>query len=279
MLEKSLHEIELAAWSERASHYDASFASISSQVIDALLDSFNPLAGKRHLDVACDTGHLVAAAAKRGAISEGCDFAQTMIDVARMTYPNARFQVADASQLPYGDGSMDVVTCTFGLSHMENPQAAVNEAFRVLKSGGTFAFTLWFGPEDGGEAFVIVKNALAAYATADIALPEKWTQLRLADEAACKAITQQGGFGIPIFKRLPVLWRTSAAQDVVNIFDKVSIRTRLIIDRQPPAVQRQIYEHILAEAEARRTNGVISLSWPALLTIVQKPKLGAVKGC
>lgn len=45
----------------------------------------------------------------------------------------------------------------------------------------------------------------------------------------------------------------------------------MIIERQPPEIRWQIDETIRTEAEARRTNGVISLAWPALLTVVQKP--------
>ncbi len=64
-----------------------------------------------------------------------------------------------------------------------------------------------------------------------------------------------------------------SAHDVVTIIDSLSVRTKMVIDHQPPAIQRRIREYILTEAEARRVNGVISLAWPALLTVVQKPRL------
>ncbi|GAC1396935.1 MAG: hypothetical protein NVSMB56_11930 [Pyrinomonadaceae bacterium] len=38
--------------------------------------------------------------------------------------------------LPYDDNSFDVVTCIEGLEHIENPQQAVREFARLLKSGG-----------------------------------------------------------------------------------------------------------------------------------------------
>jgi 2-polyprenyl-3-methyl-5-hydroxy-6-metoxy-1,4-benzoquinol methylase len=74
MLDKTLHDIEHDAWSQRASFYDDLFASVSTQAITPILDSLGDLPGKRHLDVACGTGHLVAAASQRGAVSEGVDF-------------------------------------------------------------------------------------------------------------------------------------------------------------------------------------------------------------
>ena len=272
MIEKTFHEIEHEAWSQRASQYDALFAAVSTQAIGSSLDSLGTLQGKHHLDVACGTGHLVAAASKRGAISEGIDFAQAMVDAARTTYPAENFQVAGATELPYDDHSLDAVTCAFGLSHMENPQAAVNEAFRVLKAGGRFAFTLWFGPENGNEFYQMVQEALTALATTSFALPKEWTQLRRADEQVCKAITLQAGFGTPFFKKLSIVWQTDSAHDVAALADKLSVRTRMVIDHQPPAIQQRIHEYILSEAEARRKNGFISLAWPALLTVVQKSR-------
>jgi ubiquinone/menaquinone biosynthesis C-methylase UbiE len=267
---KSLHEIEKEVWSRRATTYDALFASISMQAIREILDSLGELEGRKHLDVACGTGHLVAAASQKGAASEGVDFAEPMIEVARKTYPRETFSVADARQLPYGSCSFEVVTCAFGLSHMENPQVAVDEAFRILKPGGNFAFTLWFGAEDGNDFQKITKDALTKFATDSFTLPEKWTQLRFANELACGAITRQSGFGAPTFKRLPIVWQATTAQTIVASLGKLSVRTKMILDNQPAPIQEKIHEYILSEVEARRTNGIISLAWPALLTVVQK---------
>ena len=49
------------------------------------------------------------------------------------------------------------------------------------------------------------------------------------------------------------------------------VRTKMIIDHQPPAIRQQIHEYLLSEVEARRGNGIIALAWPALLVVVQKP--------
>lgn len=271
MSDKTFHEIEYEAWSERASRYDALFASISTQAIADILDSLGTLTGKRQLDIACGTGHLVAAASRRGAISHGVDFAPAMVAVARKNYPTESFKVASADQLPFGDGSYAAVSCAFGLSHMVNPQAAVAEAFRVLEPGGKFAFTLWFGPQDGGELLSLVNTVLTMHAVNSFDLPRDWTQLRFADEQICAAMTRLAGFSAPVFKKLPLIWKTDSAGEVLALVDKLSVRTKLVIDSQPEDIRERIYASILTEAEARRVDGVISLDWPALLTVVQKP--------
>lgn len=271
-MDKSLHEIEKEAWSQRAETYDAIFASISAQAIRDILDSLGKLEGKRHLDVACGTGHLVAAASQRGAASEGVDFAEPMIEVARRIYPKGDYHVADATQLPYENSSLDAVTCAFGLSHMENPQSAVDEAFRVLKPGGAFAFTLWFNGESGNDIMKITQDAMTKFAVVPLTLPKTWTQLRFADEQACGAITRRSGFAAPAFRRLSITWQAASAEQLVNPFEKMSIRTRMILESQPLSVREQIHDYILSEVEARRANGMICLAWPALLSVVGKPK-------
>ncbi len=272
MPDKTLHDIEHAAWSQRASFYDDLFASVSSQAIAPILDSLGDLPGKRHLDVACGTGHLVAAASQRGAVSEGVDFAKPMIDIARTSYPDQCFKMADAAHLPYEDASLDMVSCSFGLSHMENPQAAVNEAFRVLRAGGRFAFTLWFDAENGAELFAIGRDALTRYATQTVEFPPAWTQLRFADTKSCENLVNRAGFKLLAFLRLPLMIRSTNAQVLLDILGKLSVRTRIILDSQPLAARQRIYEYSLSEIEARRVDGQITLGAPALLTVVEKPE-------
>jgi ubiquinone/menaquinone biosynthesis C-methylase UbiE len=272
MLNKSFHDIEYEAWSQRASFYDALFAPVSTQAIDSILDSLGTLTYKHLLDVACGTGHLVTAASQRGAISEGLDFSQPMLDAAQSNYPNERFQLGDAEQLPYDDEAFDVVTCAFGLSHMERPQVAVNEAFRVLRPHGQFAFTLWYGANDGNELHIMVNEAMATHGSPAVTLDNSWTQLRDADEAVCTAVVKQTGFGSPTFRRLLPIFQSTNKQDVIDLVEKLSIRNRLLLDRHSLAAQQNIREYILAAADAHRIDGVISLRMPTLLTVVEKPE-------
>ena len=268
---KTFRQTELELWTQRAGEYDQIFAPVSAQAIDDILDNLGPLRETRHLDVACGTGHLVGAASKRGATSEGIDFSPAMVDTAKVNYPTDRFQTADAADLPYKDETFDAVSCAFGLSHMEDPQAVVEEVFRVLKPGGRFVFTLWFDAAGGNQVHAILKSAVDTHAIRDCTLPDQWVQLRFADEAACTVITTEAGFERPAFKKLPILWRVGAPQEVADTLMKISIRTKAVIDRQPNTVQARIYEQILSSLEKYRSNGAMSLAWPALLTVVQKP--------
>jgi ubiquinone/menaquinone biosynthesis C-methylase UbiE len=56
-------------------------------------------------------------------------------------FPNVDV-VADAYSLPYADGAVDAIFCEAVLEHLEFPEVAVREMFRVLRAGGqVFAAT------------------------------------------------------------------------------------------------------------------------------------------
>ena len=50
---------------------------------------------------------------------------------------------ADATSLPFDDASFDVVVCQFGLMFFPDKPAGIREAFRVLKPGGHYLFSVW----------------------------------------------------------------------------------------------------------------------------------------
>ena len=63
------------------------------------------------------------------------DAAQT---AARMGLLNVRFQVGDATALPFGDRAFDAVLCQTLLSHVPDASVVVREMARVLRPGGRF---------------------------------------------------------------------------------------------------------------------------------------------
>ena len=92
------------------------------------------------LDVGCGTGWLIALlAAKKPARYCGVDLAEEMVRMAReKEIPGAEFTVGSAMELPYPDGSFQVVTCIQSFHHYPRPDRAMEEAFRVLAPGGIY---------------------------------------------------------------------------------------------------------------------------------------------
>ncbi len=92
------------------------------------------------LDVGCGTGKMLSHMASTFPASElsGVDLSTSMIRFAKKKYPNISFTVGDAENLPIENESFEVVTNSISFHHYHYPQKAVDEAYRVLKSGGQF---------------------------------------------------------------------------------------------------------------------------------------------
>jgi demethylmenaquinone methyltransferase/2-methoxy-6-polyprenyl-1,4-benzoquinol methylase len=100
--------------------------------------------GDSALDVCCGTGDLALELAGRvapGGRVVGCDFSEPMLDLARekaaaIEAVSARFEWADALQLPYDAGRFDAVTVGFGVRNLADLDRGLHEMARVLRPGG-----------------------------------------------------------------------------------------------------------------------------------------------
>ena len=92
--------------------------------------------GSRALDVATGTGDLAVALRAEGAEVVGCDFSEEMLERARRKEPSARFEWADALDLPYEDDSFDAATVGFGARNFSDLGRGLGEMARVVRPGG-----------------------------------------------------------------------------------------------------------------------------------------------
>jgi SAM-dependent methyltransferase len=103
--------------------------------------------GQRVLDVACGTGVVSVTAARLGARVTGLDLTPELLERARENARIARVEVdwheGDVEKLPFGDAVFDVVMSQFGHIFAPRPDVAIGEMLRVLKPGGTIAFSTW----------------------------------------------------------------------------------------------------------------------------------------
>ena len=141
-------------WQRVADKYDSVWSGVTRQFIPYLIDAAGVLAGMSVLDVACGPGYVSAAVKKLGANPTGVDFSKKMVGIATKMFPGIRFREGDAQELPVLDASCDRVLMNFGVLHLSQPERACAEAFRVLRSGGKFGFTIWAEPNEnpGGKA-------------------------------------------------------------------------------------------------------------------------------
>ena len=96
------------------------------------------------LDAGCGPGTITVGLARRVGRVVGLDVSPEMVEVARghaadEGAANANFEVGSAYELPFEDGSFDVVHAHQVLQHLADPVAALTEFRRVLRPGGLVA--------------------------------------------------------------------------------------------------------------------------------------------
>jgi SAM-dependent methyltransferase len=103
--------------------------------------------GQRVLDVACGTGVVSVTAARLGARVTGLDLTPELLERARENARIAGVEIdwheGDVENLPFGDATFDIVMSQFGHIFAPRPEVAIGEMLRVLKPGGTIAFSTW----------------------------------------------------------------------------------------------------------------------------------------
>ena len=88
------------------------------------------------------TGHVTRDLVQVAGASKalGLEPSQIMVDRARAHYPDdatLSFKLGDAKATGLNDASVDLVLMHTLLCHVPGPEDAINEAFRILKPGGT----------------------------------------------------------------------------------------------------------------------------------------------
>jgi SAM-dependent methyltransferase len=118
------------------------FAAMKVERALAALDGLPP--GSRVLDLGCGAGGTTRSlvAARPDLAVSGCDFSRAAIAAARSFGDDIPYAVADATALPYADGSLDAVIVYDVLEHIPDVGRCLAEIARVLRPGGVLAGTV-----------------------------------------------------------------------------------------------------------------------------------------
>jgi len=101
--------------------------------------------GQRALDVGCGAGALTRVLVERlgaDAVS-AVDPSDSLIDSTRSRFPAVDIRHASAEQLPFRDGTFDVVLAQLVVHFMKDPLLGLREMARVTRRGGLVGACVW----------------------------------------------------------------------------------------------------------------------------------------
>ena len=149
------------AWSSG----DYAVVGTTLQIVgETLCEALDLRAGQRVLDVAAGNGNATLAAARRWCDVVSTDYVGALLErgKARASAEGlpVEFREADAENLPFTDGSFDVVLSTFGVMFTPDQERAAAELARVCKRGGKIGLANWTPSGFIGELFKLMGGYL-----------------------------------------------------------------------------------------------------------------------
>ena len=155
--------------------------------LEAVRDLLDPQPGDRVLDLGCAAGAITHYLSTFDAEPVGIDFEPLAIERARELFPGLRFEVADATQLPFADASFDKAVAADFVEHIEDETfvAMCAELRRVLVPGGLFAI---YAPNP--------RHLIERMKERDFVLAQNPTHIGLRDADHMRRVLEQGGFDV-----------------------------------------------------------------------------------
>jgi len=129
------------AWGSRANDWSCLYEHYSVDVLIALFAGLGVGPTTNLLDIACGSGLAVRIADAMGASVAGIDAAADLVAVAQERTPTADLRTGSMYELPWPDDSFDAAMSVNGI--WGGCEAAVDEAFRVVRPGGRFGLSFW----------------------------------------------------------------------------------------------------------------------------------------
>ncbi len=129
------------AWGHAATEWACFYEHYALDVILALFGRVDVGPGRSLLDIACGSGLAVRLADGMGSSVAGIDAAAELMKVAQARTPDADLRLGSMFELPWPDETFDAAVSINGI--WGGCEAALIEAFRVLRPGGKIGISFW----------------------------------------------------------------------------------------------------------------------------------------
>lgn len=155
--------------------------------LDAVRDLVDPRPDERILDLGCAAGAMTHYLSTFGCDVTGVDLEPLAIMKARGLFPGLRFEIADATNLPFDDASFDKAVAADFVEHVDDATflRVCAEVRRVLVPGGTFAI---YAPNP--------RHLIERLKERELLLAQNPTHVGLRDAETTATLLEQSGFGV-----------------------------------------------------------------------------------
>ena len=158
-----LAELQIRRYRSRRDFFRYQFEGASNALND--MRRYTETEKKELLDLGCGYGgasvQLALSGVRVTAVDNHLYDVEFLSDAKKFaTEKNAyvKFCAADAHDLPFKDGSFDIIRLDSAIEHFEDPESAISECRRLIRPGGVLFinFPLFFSPY-GGHIFDYIK--------------------------------------------------------------------------------------------------------------------------
>ncbi len=244
-------KLEYEGWTRVADLYDKTWSNLTKQFVEPLLNAAHVQPGMKVLDVASGPGYVSQAIHLRKAFPTGVDFSSSMIGIAKKLYPQLEFVEGDAQALGFANESFDAAVMNFGMLHLSKPELAISEAHRVVKTGGSFGFTIWAGPDKSPAASVMFNNIMK-HADKNVNMPEAPSSYYFSDEKLTTDLLLKNGFDNISFEDRLVEWIVPSAEFLFETEINAGVRTSSFLKRQTAETISKIKQDVIEGMEQFR---------------------------
>ena len=248
----------------------ARLAEVLEPHAEALADACEIQPGTKVLDVAAGNGNFALAAASRGATVTATDLTPQMVELGRARSSNAGATItwseADAEQLPFDNGTFDVVASVFGAMFAPRPQLVASEMFRVARPGGLVAMANYSPGGFLGRLSELIAS-FSAHPAFELPSPFAWgdeeeLRRRFAGLASSIEVTHH-----------TLHFESESVHAFLEFWEQTNAPQAALRAMQPPETYAKVLaaERQLVEELNESRDGRVRLSSPYILALARKP--------
>jgi ubiquinone/menaquinone biosynthesis C-methylase UbiE len=228
------------------------------------------------LDIASGTGEpslTIAAIVTNGEVY-ATDLSDEMLNIAR-TYADERginnieFKAADVSDLPFKDNFFDKVCCRLGFMFFPDMRVAANEMFRVCKSGGKLAASVWGEPEKN-VWITLMSKALSNHLEIPQPPPGAPGIFRCAKPGLIKELFENTGFKNVKEEILSDKVEYDSAEQYWQFMTDIAAPVVSALNKTDEATRQKIKDEVFETCNKMLTNGKLIIEYSAIIISAEK---------